>query len=330
MPPQEWTPWAWYLQQRLRRRIFVWFGIAIAISLAAGGVVRAGGQIGWWPVIAIFGVLWLSSGIIAWRLTRPLVAVVRAARDIGDGKLSTRIELGRRGGGELRILAGAINDMAARIEKQLGDQRQLLAAVSHELRTPLGHMRVLVETARDTGGGEARLLDEIEREVIDLDRLVDRLLASSRLEFDTVDRRQVDLGAVAVVAMETAGVPADRLAVEGDARMEGDPTLLRRAIANLLENAAVHGGGAVAVRVARRAGEAGDELVVEVEDRGPGVAEEARQRLFEPFARGGGGGKLGLGLALVRRIAEAHGGSAWIEDREGGGARAGFAVRAAG
>ena len=312
--------WIPHILVRLRWRVFVMCGVAIGLSLAAGGLLRPDGELRWWPIAGTFILLWIAAGAISWQLMRPFIAVVRAARAIGDGKLSTRIETHHPG--ELGALATAINDMAARIEKQVGDQRQLLAVVSHELRTPLGHMRLLLETGRDAGGTDARLIDELEKEVLELDRLVDRLLASSRLEFATFDHRKVDLAAVAVAAVEAAGVPADRLAVEGDVRIEGDATLLRRAIANLLENAHGHGGGAVAIRVMRR----GDEVVVEVDDAGEGVPAERREALFEPFARGGGSGSLGLGLALVRRIAQAHGGRAWIDDRPGGGARVAFAV----
>src|SRR5207237_519689 len=132
----------------------------------------------WWHYVLAFAGLSVMSGAIAWRLTRPLLAAIRAARAIGEGKLDTRLDTHQRG--EMRLLAGAINDMASRIERQLKDQRQLLAAVSHELRTPLGHMRVLIETARDTG--DRKPLAELEREVLVLDDLVGKLLASSRLE----------------------------------------------------------------------------------------------------------------------------------------------------
>ena len=314
---------AWYLHARMRRRVFSWFGVTIAVGAGAGWAAHALGGARWWPLVAMLAVLWMASGVIAWRLTGPLLAVVSAARSIGAGDLSTRIPT-RRHKGELAVLASAINDMAERIQKQLDDQRQLLAAVSHELRTPLGHVRVLIDTARDAPGGvPPRLLDELEREVLDLDRLVDRLLASSRLDFATIQRRSADVGVLAVAALEETAVAPDRLAVDGDCAAAIDPTLVRRAIVNLLENARVHGGGAVAVRVERR----DDLVVVEVDDAGPGVAEAERERLFAPFERGASaGGGLGLGLALVARIARAHGGKAWLDDRPGGGARVGFAV----
>jgi signal transduction histidine kinase len=270
-------------------------------------------------VIALV-VLSMISGGIAWRVTRPLLVAIRAARAIGDGKLDTRIDP-RAHGGEVRLLATAINDMAEKIQQQIADQRQLLAAVSHELRTPLGHMRVLIETAREQG--DSKQLAELEKEVLVLDDLVGRLLASSRLEFGNLDRRDLDLGELVTDAVTAAGIAPELIEATGDVRASIDPTLVRRAIANVLENAKLHGGGPVAIRIERRAGL----VAIEVDDAGPGVPPDRRADAFRAFVPSSGGG-LGLGLALVSRIAVAHGGGAWIHERPGGGARVGFSVTA--
>jgi len=312
------SPWLpWWLQAQMRRRIFSWFAIAFVLGVLAGHQYWPTHR--WWHfAIAVIGLM-VMSGAVSWRLTRPLLAVVKAARDIGDGKLDTRIRA--RGRGEMNVLASAINDMASRIEQQLKDQRQLLAAVSHELRTPLGHMRVLIETARDTHDPKA--LAELDREVLTLDDLVGRLLASSRLEFGNLDKRTIDLGELVSDLATQAGVAPEQIEAEGDVRAAVDPTLVRRAIANLLDNAKTHGGGAVAVRVVRR----GAQVAIEVDDAGPGVTPDRRADAFRAFVPSSGGG-LGLGLALVSRIAVAHEGGAWIADRPGGGARVGFTVGA--
>ncbi|HEY0483364.1 MAG TPA: HAMP domain-containing sensor histidine kinase [Kofleriaceae bacterium] len=311
-----WGPW--WLRARMRRRIFSWLALAFASGAA---VMYLWPEPRWWHALVALTTLSMMSGAIAFRLTRPLLMVVRVAQDIGDGKLETRLDV-RAHGGETRLLAIAINEMAERIEQQVKDQRQLLAAVSHELRTPLGHMRVLIDTARDTRDRHA--LAELEREVLVLDDLVGRLLASSRLEFGNLDCRPIDLGELITDVATAAGVAPEAIEALGDVRASVDPTLVRRAVANLLDNARVHGGGAVAVRIERRA----RQVAIEVDDAGPGVPADRRADAFRAFVPSRAGG-LGLGLALVSRIAVAHGGGAWITDRPGGGARVGFTVELA-
>ncbi|MEO8553025.1 MAG: ATP-binding protein [Kofleriaceae bacterium] len=311
---QRWMPW--WLMSRMRRRMFTWFAILFAGGVAVGTYLWPFAH--WWYYAISFGAISAVSGGVAFRLTRPMMFAIKAATDIGEGKFETRVDPLDHSG-EMRLLAKALNDMATKIQTQLSDQRQLLAAVSHELRTPLGHMRVLVETARDSGKLEP--LNELEREVLVLDDLVGRLLASSRLEFGTLDRREVDLGELAADVATGCGVAADAVAADGDVHAAVDPTLVRRAVANLVDNAKVHGGGVVAIKIERR----GAQIAVEVDDAGPGVAADKREEAFRAFSPSSGGG-LGLGLALVSRIAVAHGGGAWISERPGGGARIGFTV----
>ena len=338
------APW-WRMHVGLRWRLFASFGGAIAASAALIAAVYhlSGGQTRAPFAIVPLVFLWMASGAIAWRLTRPLQQVVRVARDIGDGKLESRLEL-RRQPGELGVLAESINDMAARIERQVRDQRELLAAVSHEIRTPLGHMRILLDGARERGGDPA-LCAELEREVLEIDRLVGQLLAGSRLDFEAVDRRPLAGGELAALALERAGLPVDLLDVaDDDTSLEGDPTLLGRALGNLLDNAGRHGGGATRLGVSVRE----DAVVFEVDDRGPGFHEDDLPSVFEPFYRGrprdeepagerpaerdaaargaSAGASLGLGLGLVQRIAAAHGGAARAENLPGGGARVSFSV----
>jgi len=221
--------------------------------------------------------------------------------------------------------------MADRIEKQMADQRVLLAAVSHELRTPLARVRLLVELARERGADD-KTLDELEREVMEIDTLVGELLASSRLDFAALKPVELDAVEVAIRALERAGVDPAVLCVETPrTRFLGDPTLIARALANLVDNAVRHGGGLLALRIQQRPGS----IAFEADDAGPGFADGDEERAFQPFYRGAkqsrsDGGSLGLGLALVRRIAEAHGGSAHAYNRPGGGARVVVELKQAG
>lgn len=266
--------------------------------------------------------LWAISGMVARRLTRPLGEIVRVAGEIGRGNLKARVALGRRGVGEFADLADAINEMAVRIERQMEDQRELLAGVSHEIRSPLARMRVLAEMARDENQESA--LAEIEREVLEIDSLVGELLASSRLDFDALERRELDAQELVGRSLERAGLPKELLETSGSGRVDADPTLLARALTNLLENAKEHAHGVARVRLDVRE----DDFQVAVEDKGPGFLSEDLGRVFEKFVRGrkGSGSSLGLGLSLVKRIALAHGGRAWAENLPEGGARVGFTL----
>lgn len=291
---------------------------------------------GWGPIALLVAgfVLWAASGRIARRLARPLGELARVAQDLGRGKLDSRVQLGCHEDGEVGVVAEAMNDMASRIQKQLADQRELLATVSHELRTPLARIRLLTEIARD-GGDPAHAFDEIDREVVDIDQLVGDLLASSRIDFSALTTAELSAEETARRAVARAGLDPDEIVViapeDAGLRLSADPTLLARALANLLDNAARHGGGARRLLV--RGVE--DRVVFEVEDGGPGLAPGEEQRIFEAFYQGNGGpegapkkGALGLGLALVRRIAEAHGGSAYAQNRPEGGARIGLEIPA--
>jgi two-component system OmpR family sensor kinase len=339
------APYVWRVHHSLRRRLFRSFGLAILLSGGFGwgihALVEPSRVAPWLALGGAAAILWMASGGIAWAVTRPLVELVSVARDIGEGKLDRRMRLRPMGGhgGEVAILAEAVNTMAGRIEQQLADQRELLAGVSHELRTPLGHLRVLIDTARErpefrpAAGHEGELeaqalpiLDELEREVVELDGLVDQLLVHSRLEFDRIERRALDPVALAVRALERLGEDASRLEVESEVEtIVGDPTVLGRALANLLSNARTHGRGLDRLRV--HDGDDGT-LCFSVEDRGPGFADGEPERVFASFVQGRArAGGLGLGLSLVERIARAHGGHVWARNRDVGGACVGLSVK---
>jgi signal transduction histidine kinase len=315
----------------LHRRLFMWFGAAIFLSVVTTLLASHFGHRphGAHPVRALllFGVpaviLWVAAGKVARRIARPLYQLTRAAQDLGAGNLKTRVPTDELGFDEVGVLSRAFNDMAGHLERQRADERELLAAVSHELRTPLSRIRLLVEIGRQGGGPMPPALDEIEREAIEIDALVGELLASARLEFQAASPKQLDAVEAARRALERAGEPAERLAAPAQpVPLSADPTLLARALANLIDNARKHGGGldGVAVQVQ------GDRVQFVVTDRGPGFAPGDEVRVFDRFYRGAGGGSqahgsLGLGLSLVKRIADAHRGQVSAANRPDGGAR---------
>jgi signal transduction histidine kinase len=269
-------------------------------------------------------VLWGVAGLWARRLARPLRELTRVARELGAGKLESRARLRHGARGEVGELGNALNEMAARIERQMADQRQLLAAVSHEMRSPLARLRLLVEIAREDRARD--VLTEIEAELVEMDALVEDLLAGARLDFRAVTERELDPREIAARAAERLGAGAPPVEVLGEAgKLRADPTLLGRAIGALLDNARKHGGGAQVLRVRGTPGE----VRFEVDDAGPGISAADLPHVFEPFYQGGSEAKargVGLGLALVQRIAQAHGGRATAENLPGAGARVTIAL----
>lgn len=277
------------------------------------------------PFIVACLALWGAAGVIARRLTRPLDQLVRVTQEIGAGKYDARAPIDCRTPDEVSLLGESINDMAARIERQIKEQKMLLAAVSHELRTPLGHLRILTEIAREKGSTDAKTLDDMESEIKEVDDLVGELLARSRLDFSSLTERPLEASELAARAIERAGLSADRLqVVSGPHAIRGDPTLILRALANLIDNAIRHGGGLERLVVKNSDGV----VAFAAEDRGPGIPKGEEMRVFEAFYRRDESGTLGLGLALVDRIARAHKGRATAENRPDGGARVALVVPA--
>jgi two-component system OmpR family sensor kinase len=318
-----------YFGAHLHRRLFVWFGASIVVAtMVTMAISRHTGHrpSKLWLFAIPVAILWGAAGRVARRLARPLYDLVEVTDEIGAGNLAARVPLDDGPVDEIGVLGRAINLMASRIERQMADQKQLLAEVSHELRTPLARIRLLVEIARG-GKADAATLDEIEAEAVEIDRLVGELLANARLDFSALTRRPLDGADLARRAAERAALPAEALTIGSeDTSLEGDATLLGRALANLLDNARKHGGGIERLRVTARP----DAVLFTVEDRGPGFTAEEAARLTDALSRGERPrrdgqarpeGSLGLGLALVHRIARSHGGRLGLESRPDGGAR---------
>lgn len=286
------------------------------------------------PWHAPFGFLWLLAVVavavalatypVVRRLTSRLEILRRSVERWGSGNLGARVAVD--GSDEIGFLAERFNHAAARIETLVADrdallaaQKSLLANASHELRSPLARIRMGLEMMQQAPTPSTTA--EIVRNINELDHLIEEILLASRL-----DAREVDLGTVE--AVELIGLAAEECALTGALlqtglsalEVPGVSRLLRRAIRNLLENAARHGQGAVTLTARLDDGYA----ELRVCDAGPGVPAELRQRIFDPFYRLPGAserqGSVGLGLALVRSIALRHQGSVECIDAEGGGA----------
>jgi signal transduction histidine kinase len=253
------------------------------------------------------------------RLTRRLEALKQGVEQFGAGELSHRVEV--NGSDEVAAVASSFNVAAERVEALVQSHRSLLANASHELRSPLARMKMAVSMLDGAVPAQReKLKAEIDRNVAELDALVEEVLLASRLEVaqDPLHRDRVDLFAVA--AEEAARVDAT-VDAEEETVIAGDERLLRRALRNLLENARRYGGGEITVVLRPPAPDGATTILVC--DRGAGVPPEMRERIFEPFFRLPGhaeqAGGVGLGLSLVKQIAERHGGTVRCEARDGGG-----------
>jgi signal transduction histidine kinase len=239
-------------------------------------------------------------------LTRRLERLQLGVETLGRGNLSARVKV--EGRDEVAQLASSFNQAATRIEELVGAHRLLLANTSHELKTPLSRLRLGVELYQKNPNETLKC--EIARDIGELDALIDELLLASRLDTaPALQREPVDLlglVAEACARYDDCTMSGRPVAVDGDAR------LLRRLVNNLLENARRHGKPPVEVEVFAESNRA----ILTVTDAGDGVPAAERERVFAPFYSFGKGRGTGLGLSLVRRIAELHGGRAIIAPRK--------------
>jgi signal transduction histidine kinase len=280
---------------------------------------REGFWTGWrLRLLAAFAISAVLLAPLAWfvsrRLTRPLRQLAEQARSLDLTGAAAPVS---NGPSEVRAAAAAIEDMQARLAAQAADRTRMLAAMAHDLRTPLTGLRLRAEETPSTV--RARMIDDIAR----METMIAEVLAYARHGTRPCAMEPLDIGQLARTVVEDASERGHRFAlassVEDRAIVAGDVNALRRALTNLVDNAIAYaGGGQLRVVVEE------DEVVVVVEDRGPGIAPAERRRLTQPFERGEASrnrstGGAGLGLSVVSDIARQHGGELILSDRSGGG-----------
>ncbi|HCF3874626.1 TPA: sensor histidine kinase ParS [Pseudomonas aeruginosa] len=260
---------------------------------------------------------------------RDLETLRLAAQRFGDGDLSSRTRIFRRS--DIRTLAQHFNQMADRIESLISNQRELTNAVSHELRTPISRLSFELEQLNKQVDAEVRhdLIEDMRADLGELEEMVSELLTYARLEHGNVGshREIVDAASwldsvVADVALEAeaAGVTCEISACQVE-QIRIEPRFMARAVINLLRNAIRHAHSRVEIALLDQ----GDSCQIRVNDDGPGIPADARQKIFEPFSRlddsrDRSTGGFGLGLAIVRRVAQWHGGYAEALETPQGGA----------
>lgn len=274
------------------------------------------------------GVGWVVSGV----MLRPIHRITSVARHISATDLSERIDLGGPHD-ELRELADTFDDMLGRIDDAFESQRHFIHEASHELRNPLAVIRTNLEvTLADPGADAAEYretLEVVQRSTERMSRLVDDLLVYARKGQLSLERHTIDAAELVDGLAQEFRAPAEARGIRlVDAAspglwVDGDRHALRQAVANLLANAVRLAPAGTEVRL--RAGREGPWVWISVEDQGPGIAAEDQERVFQRFWRGDPSegrteGRSGLGLTIVRQVAEAHGGEVRLVSEPGHGA----------
>jgi heavy metal sensor kinase len=282
---------------------------------------------------ALGGLFLASLGIgyvVAGRVLRPVGQITRAARRIQATNLSERIAL-EGPQDELKTLADTFDEMLGRLDASFTAQRQFVADASHELRNPLAVIQTNADVALQEEGVPIEVrsrLEAVRRASERMRRLVDDLLALARLELASGSRTDVDLAAVVDEVSDELGPLARAAGLELETHTEAglhvvaDRDAVKRALANLLDNALRYSPASGAVRIG--AGRRNGWAVLSVADDGPGLSEGEQERVFERFwrsdsSRSRESGGAGLGLAIVRRIAESHGGDVAVTSAPGAG-----------
>ncbi len=323
-------------------RYFIYAGLASKPKVLVLGPARWAHILGPGDLAAAgavtLAVILLVALALAAGMARRVARIEQAASALASGRLEARIGAGE-GGDAIDRLASHFDHMADRIQAMVETQKTVLERVSHDLRTPIARMRFQLELLRDglsapspsvgeTASPVEERISAMERDLEEMDGLVEEILLYARMRSGSrpLDLQPVPVRELAVnLLVHLPFLAGSELttAVEGDALLRCDERYLRRALSNLLANAARHAEHRILVRIRELA----EAVEIAVEDDGPGIPEADRARIFEPFVRLGSDGTapsdqgLGLGLSVVRAAVEAHGGSVRAEVSELAGAR---------
>lgn len=264
--------------------------------------------------LILFAVILLPVIWIARRISRPLRSLAAAARGFRPGDGADPLQ--EEGPSDVRAVIGAYNALSLRVSAMLDEKDRMLGAIGHDLRTPLAALRVRVESVEDEDD-RARMADTID----EMNRTLDDILSLARLGRPSEPVTDVDLSALIDAVVEDFRDLGQPVAFEEASRlkMRLRPSLMRRALRNLIENAVKYGGVAEVRLVA-----ATDHARIEVADRGPGIPADKLAAVFDPFtrletSRNRDTGGIGLGLALARAIVRDAGGDIALANREDGG-----------
>jgi signal transduction histidine kinase len=257
-----------------------------------------------------------AAAFAARRVARPLSKLAAAASEVARGGDAPRVP--EEGPDDVRRAAQAFNAMTDQVGRTLESQRQLLSAVGHDLRTPITAMRISAEFIADE-----EVKERIEKNLEELQALTEAVLSAAR-NAGWEKRRRIDLAALVESVCADLEEMDKPVAWEAHAAVPVScrPNEIRRAVRNLIENAIAYGGSAHVALA-----EEDHCIAIRIDDNGPGIADDDKARVFEPFvrlesSRSAETGGAGLGLTLVKAIAEGHGGSIRLENRPEGGLRA--------
>jgi signal transduction histidine kinase len=285
------------------------------ITFVIAGVPSFGG--GYLLPIFLASLLSVTIVIALWtarRLARPIREFARAAERLGVDL--TVPPLAVRGPQELRSTIQTFNRMQERLRRFLEDRTEMLAAISHDLRAPLARLRLRAELVAD-GEQQRKMFDDLDS----MNAMIESTLAFARDNARQEPRTLVDLGVLVGDVCEDAGDSGEKVAYADQRGIDVPcrPTHIRRAVANLIDNAVKYGESA-RVKIVHEA----DRVVIVVDDDGPGIPADEQERVFWPFyrreaARDPAKAGVGLGLSIARTVAREHGGDVTLRNRDGGG-----------